>query len=1029
MSVVINLKEIFPTDSQSETSSKLNFNFNQLLALGVGQPGQPGERGPVGNPGPIGPRGLIGEVGSLIFGTLPPVQEPAPNPSTLPSELRVNDLLITESTVLKKVDISVSSTGWQKIADFNTLVQNALGSNVSPYVKLTPTSRVIKPRVTAGLDLSNSATSSDPSFPTAGLGQNYQTVLYNFNELKTSSVILSGGVISINSNTVSPRQFSALTSVNVNDDTITINSHGFTNGQYVTYSTEGGTAVGGLTNFSGYYILVVDSNLIKLCDSIDNVTNGIAIDLTSTGSGTTPHRLITYPVSPDLIFPATSNLSLYSFFNNTAQEAKQFDTNSNNKGYRYQLELGSVDPLTTSYSDGVTGPAYVISPSFENLRIRKYRLAYVNTTLGTESSPGKYFLKAEYDLSSDGIQNAPESFSPRRNSEQSWKINKAGASANESRRIELKLTNSVLLEELEASSGIMIDGLFLKREATFDGTSGSASYMGLGFSSTNPSSFNFQLSDGLTFSFNRSVNIGFTRINSNGIEYLGAAGTTWTILASGRNISLAATKVEVVGNLSTTGTLTLGTVLDETRSDHKSLVVSPNGEVKKITASPIPLGGIIMWSGTIAEIPAGWSLCNGQNGTPDLRSRFIVGAGSDSSTYSPGQDTIGTGYYKVGDIGGQDLHTLSESEIPSHRHYLAVPTGQANQPDLTANNFLATVHNEGKDGNYVLGGVVSSEPSVGQSGLSGGGNAHESRPPYYALAFIMYTGISVSPTTTTTLPAPATTTTSSETTTTSTTVAPTQLNALTAYTTQYITTASACSPYGQVTTLYHSGLYEVPEVGDRIYTNSSGTIGYNGSNAWTTIINPFDTVALNVSTAGFVLDVVFCAGGGGGGGCLVEGTQITMADGSTKSIENLVIGDQLMSYDIDGLPRFSDDPSVLNTWSTANLVGNSSTAELTNMNSLVANLLIVINGSIRSTETHRHLVKVDGTWSFIEAREVKVGDIIFDISGQEIQVETVSFEVGEFTVYDLDVETLDVFYANGMLTHNNKLPTEQLSPN
>ena len=154
-----------------------------------------------------------------------------------------------------------------------------------------------------------------------------------------------------------------------------------------------------------------------------------------------------------------------------------------------------------------------------------------------------------------------------------------------------------------------------------------------------------------------------------------------------------------------------------------------------------------------------------------------------------------------------------------------------------------------------------------------------------------------------------------------------------------------------------------------------------------------------------------------------------MADGSTKSIENLVIGDQLMSYDIDGLPRFSDDPSVLNTWSTANLVGNSSTAELTNMNSLVANLLIVINDSIRSTETHRHLVKVDGTWSFIEAREVKVGDIIFDISGQEIPVETVSFDVGEFTVYDLDVETLDVFYANGMLTHNIKLPTEQLSPN
>ena len=40
----------------------------------------------------------------------------------------------------------------------------------------------------------------------------------------------------------------------------------------------------------------------------------------------------------------------------------------------------------------------------------------------------------------------------------------------------------------------------------------------------------------------------------------------------------------------------------------------------------IPTGGIIMWSGTIANIPTGWALCNGTNGTPNLQDRFIVGA-------------------------------------------------------------------------------------------------------------------------------------------------------------------------------------------------------------------------------------------------------------------------------------------------------------------------------------------------------------------------------------------------------------------
>jgi hypothetical protein len=44
----------------------------------------------------------------------------------------------------------------------------------------------------------------------------------------------------------------------------------------------------------------------------------------------------------------------------------------------------------------------------------------------------------------------------------------------------------------------------------------------------------------------------------------------------------------------------------------------------------LPKGIIALWSGTIATIPAGWALCNGLNGTPDLRNRFVVGANADS---------------------------------------------------------------------------------------------------------------------------------------------------------------------------------------------------------------------------------------------------------------------------------------------------------------------------------------------------------------------------------------------------------------
>ena len=73
-----------------------------------------------------------------------------------------------------------------------------------------------------------------------------------------------------------------------------------------------------------------------------------------------------------------------------------------------------------------------------------------------------------------------------------------------------------------------------------------------------------------------------------------------------------------------------------------------------ITIPTIPTGGIIMWSGSIASIPSGWALCNGQNGTPNLMDRFIVGAGSS---------------YGVGATGGEAQHTLTVNEMPSHNHH------------------------------------------------------------------------------------------------------------------------------------------------------------------------------------------------------------------------------------------------------------------------------------------------------------------------------------------------------------------------
>ena len=133
-------------------------------------------------------------------------------------------------------------------------------------------------------------------------------------------------------------------------------------------------------------------------------------------------------------------------------------------------------------------------------------------------------------------------------------------------------------------------------------------------------------------------------------------------------------------------------------------------EVDKINI--MPYGTIIMWNGEKEKIPTGWSLCDGNNGTPDLRNRFIVGAGSA---------------YNKGATGGADTVTLSINQIPSHRHRTETKEwGRSWQGENGAPNtaYFETYDNNinGKYTDYV-----------------GGGQAHENRPPYYALYYIMRT--------------------------------------------------------------------------------------------------------------------------------------------------------------------------------------------------------------------------------------------------------------------------------------------------
>ena len=149
-------------------------------------------------------------------------------------------------------------------------------------------------------------------------------------------------------------------------------------------------------------------------------------------------------------------------------------------------------------------------------------------------------------------------------------------------------------------------------------------------------------------------------------------------------------------------------------------VLASNGTTW-VSAAPFPSGGIIMWSGSIASIPSGWYLCNGSNGTPDLRDRFVVGAGSTYSVASVGGSTDA--------IVVSHTHTATVTD-PTHVHTYS-NTGSRN-----INQGGGDLANVATPGSTVNTSSASTGISVANStaGVSG---TNANLPPYYALAYVM----------------------------------------------------------------------------------------------------------------------------------------------------------------------------------------------------------------------------------------------------------------------------------------------------
>jgi autotransporter-associated beta strand protein len=223
-------------------------------------------------------------------------------------------------------------------------------------------------------------------------------------------------------------------------------------------------------------------------------------------------------------------------------------------------------------------------------------------------------------------------------------------------------------------------------------------------------------------------------VNSSNQSVLSVVGTR-----VGINNPLPTSALDVAGSVRVTnvigsGTASVGGTFTAQRFEGRGIV---------------PVGGIIVWSGTTP--PGGWALCDGRvaqgRRTPDLRGRFVLGTGA------------GTGLTAraAGQVGGAETVTLTEAQMPQHRHSVDVPlfmTAAGGGHNHSNKTGAGSGEGLGKDDNqnhwFGAGAYIIQNRSGGggshnhfvdipsfRVGAVGGGKPQNNLPPFYAMAFIM----------------------------------------------------------------------------------------------------------------------------------------------------------------------------------------------------------------------------------------------------------------------------------------------------
>ena len=158
-------------------------------------------------------------------------------------------------------------------------------------------------------------------------------------------------------------------------------------------------------------------------------------------------------------------------------------------------------------------------------------------------------------------------------------------------------------------------------------------------------------------------------------------------------------------------------------SDMNMLFSTSDGNIDVVSFEKIlPKRSIISWSpADVNNIvpPAGWAVCNGQNGTPDLRGRFILGHNPSNNLASGNDRSDGN---NIGGSGGERNVTLTVGQMPKHSHGIDTGSGTGH-----TNGDRVDMYSNNSDINMKTGIVKE----------AGNNESHNNIPPYLVLVYIM----------------------------------------------------------------------------------------------------------------------------------------------------------------------------------------------------------------------------------------------------------------------------------------------------